>query len=224
MTKDIKQRGFTIIEVALVLAVAALIFLVVFLAVPALQRNQRDDARKRDVSNVVQAVVNAVANVNAQLAPGTAYDSVADCKTTAGCTGKEAATGNFKALFYDYLDSMSGNIDYITVANVPTNAQTQATLINLTGGTATSGNTKGADFMKTQCPNSVTAAAGTISSSTNCTENTKTTSPAINRIVVYTGAKCIGNTGVEISSARSAAIVVQVENGGNGKFYCSSAN
>jgi len=57
-----KQRGFTIIEVALVLAVAALIFLVVFLAVPALQRNQRDDARKRDVSNVVAAVTAINAN------------------------------------------------------------------------------------------------------------------------------------------------------------------
>ena len=70
MTKVSKQQGFTIIEVALVLAVAALIFLVVFLAVPALQRNQRDDARKRDVSNVVQAVVNAVANQNKQLIDG----------------------------------------------------------------------------------------------------------------------------------------------------------
>lgn len=50
------EKGFTIIEVALVLAIGALIFLVVFLAVPALQRNQRNDARKRDISNVVEAV------------------------------------------------------------------------------------------------------------------------------------------------------------------------
>ncbi|HPW47952.1 MAG TPA: prepilin-type N-terminal cleavage/methylation domain-containing protein, partial [Candidatus Saccharibacteria bacterium] len=33
------QKGFTIIEVLIVLAIAALILLIVFLAVPALQRN-----------------------------------------------------------------------------------------------------------------------------------------------------------------------------------------
>ncbi len=56
------QKGFTIIEVALVLAIGALIFLVVFLAVPALQRNQRNDAKKRDVSNVVEAIASYISN------------------------------------------------------------------------------------------------------------------------------------------------------------------
>ncbi len=69
-----KESGFTIIEVALVLAIAALIFLVVFLAVPALQRNQRDDARKRDVSSVVEAVTNRAANnAGTALTTGVAY-------------------------------------------------------------------------------------------------------------------------------------------------------
>lgn len=56
------EKGFTIIEVALVLAIGALIFLVVFLAVPALQRNQRNDARKRDISNIVEAIHDYNAN------------------------------------------------------------------------------------------------------------------------------------------------------------------
>ncbi|PLS80866.1 hypothetical protein CYG49_03830, partial [Candidatus Saccharibacteria bacterium] len=47
--KTSKQSGFTIIEVVLVLAIAALIFLIVFLAVPALQRGQRDTQRRSDV-------------------------------------------------------------------------------------------------------------------------------------------------------------------------------
>lgn len=51
-----KQQGFTIIEVVLVLAIAGLIFLVVFLAVPALQRSQRDTQRRQDVGRVVSAV------------------------------------------------------------------------------------------------------------------------------------------------------------------------
>ena len=48
-----KTNGFTIIEVVLVLAIAGLIFLVVFLALPALQKSQRDDAKRQDVAKVI---------------------------------------------------------------------------------------------------------------------------------------------------------------------------
>lgn len=51
-----KRKGFTIIEVVLVLAIAGLIFLMVFIALPALQRSQRDSARKSEASAVVGAV------------------------------------------------------------------------------------------------------------------------------------------------------------------------
>lgn len=47
-----EQRGFTIIEVVLVLAIAGLIFLMVFLALPALQRGQRDTQRREDLSRI----------------------------------------------------------------------------------------------------------------------------------------------------------------------------
>lgn len=55
-------RGFTIIEVVLVLAVAGLIFLMIFLALPALQRSQRDIARKSWSSNLIANLENARAN------------------------------------------------------------------------------------------------------------------------------------------------------------------
>ncbi|MFZ2560050.1 MAG: type II secretion system protein [Candidatus Nanoperiomorbaceae bacterium] len=50
------NNGFTIIEVALVLAIAGLIFLVVFIAWPALQNSQKDQARRQDVGKVVNAI------------------------------------------------------------------------------------------------------------------------------------------------------------------------
>ncbi len=50
------QKGFTIIEVLIVLAIAGLILLIVFLAVPALQRNSRNTAIKNDVQNVLGGV------------------------------------------------------------------------------------------------------------------------------------------------------------------------
>ena len=97
------QKGFTIIEVALVLAIGALIFLVVFLAVPALQRNQRNDARKRDISSVVDAVASYTGNNPGKIVTaGGAYKN-----------GKaDASTG-----FGKYLDTLSTNTDTVEVKN-----------------------------------------------------------------------------------------------------------
>ena len=95
------EKGFTIIEVALVLAIGALIFLVIFLAVPALQRNQRNDARKRDVSNVVEAVTNYNANHPTKaLGAGQVYNTNGPDKT------KDLGV---------YLDTLSTNIENVTV-------------------------------------------------------------------------------------------------------------
>ena len=48
--KTKRDEGFTIIEVLIVLAIAGLIMLIVFLAVPALQRNSRNTQRTNDAS------------------------------------------------------------------------------------------------------------------------------------------------------------------------------
>ena len=51
-----KNKGFTIIEVVLVLAIAGLIFLMVFVALPALQQSQRNTQRKNDLTRFMSAV------------------------------------------------------------------------------------------------------------------------------------------------------------------------
>ena len=51
-----QKPAFTIIEVVLVLAIAGLIFLMVVIALPALQRNQRDTQRKNDMGRVLTAL------------------------------------------------------------------------------------------------------------------------------------------------------------------------
>lgn len=56
------KEGFTIIEVVLVLAIAALIFLMVFIALPALQRSQRDTQRKNDLNRAITAINNYTTN------------------------------------------------------------------------------------------------------------------------------------------------------------------
>jgi prepilin-type N-terminal cleavage/methylation domain-containing protein len=56
------KKGFTIIEVVLVLAIAGLIFMMVFIALPALQRNQRDTQRKNDLSRLETALTQYTSN------------------------------------------------------------------------------------------------------------------------------------------------------------------
>lgn len=51
------KKGFTIIEVVLVLAIGGLIFLMVFIALPALQRSQRDTQRKDDLARFMSATI-----------------------------------------------------------------------------------------------------------------------------------------------------------------------
>lgn len=61
------KGGFTIIEVVLVLAIAGLIFLMVFLALPALQRSQRDSQRQRQLGDLTAAVQKYQQNNNGRL-------------------------------------------------------------------------------------------------------------------------------------------------------------
>jgi len=62
-----KSAGFTIIEVLIVLAIAGLILLIVFLAVPALQRNSRNTSIKSDVQNVLGGIAEFKAANNGQM-------------------------------------------------------------------------------------------------------------------------------------------------------------
>lgn len=73
-----KAQGFTIIEVLIVLAIAGLILLIVFLAVPALQRNSRNTSRRNDVAAVLGAV-QEFTNNNGSTLPADA--TAAQCNT-----------------------------------------------------------------------------------------------------------------------------------------------
>jgi prepilin-type N-terminal cleavage/methylation domain-containing protein len=55
-TNKHNQKGFTIIEVLIVLAVGGLIMLIVFQAIPNLQRSARNNQRKQDIASILEAV------------------------------------------------------------------------------------------------------------------------------------------------------------------------
>ncbi len=110
-----RKEGFTIIEVLIVLAIAGLILLVVFLAVPALQRNSRNTQRKNEISAVLGAV-NEWTNNNGGKLP------------TAVGTERADALANAKLSFY------SGNVSW---GSAGANSTTADTAVIVTGAACT---------------------------------------------------------------------------------------
>lgn len=133
-SKEESQRGFTIIEVMIVLAIAGLILLIVFLAIPALQRNGRNTQRKSDVSALLAAVSEYASNNNGSL-PNTCSGSNpvqlgaaasgsqakvnyynSNCVTSAPANGNVevlaafAATGPFNDKTHDYVVIVPGAV------------------------------------------------------------------------------------------------------------------
>lgn len=90
-------KGFTIIEVVLVLAIAGLIFLVVFLALPALQRSQRDTQRKSDLGKFMSQVTSFQSNNQGAL-PGTTAANwntfIGNYLTNSGQTFSDPSSGS----------------------------------------------------------------------------------------------------------------------------------
>ncbi|MFZ1458679.1 MAG: type II secretion system protein [Candidatus Saccharimonadales bacterium] len=80
-----RTKGFTIIEVVLVLAIAGLIFLMVFIALPALQKGQRDTQRRQDLSRFASQIAQYQANNKGSIPRGAA---AGDCTAAAGNVAK----------------------------------------------------------------------------------------------------------------------------------------
>lgn len=128
-------KGFTIIEVVLVLAIAGLIFLMVFIALPALQRSQRDTQRKDDLSRLQTAVTRYSSNNRGKLPSSfdsafinsylkTAGDTFTDPNGVDytiqtlpnGATGLSAYSSNAAPIIYD-IGGTCGDDGAVTVAS-----------------------------------------------------------------------------------------------------------
>ncbi|MBO4276332.1 type II secretion system protein [Candidatus Saccharibacteria bacterium] len=97
MKKGEIKHGFTIIEVVLVLAVAGLIFVMVFVALPALQRAQRDNSRRDDMMNFISKVKRYQTSNRGALPK---FDEVKDRNVEYSSGGNSDSWGGF---YHDYL-------------------------------------------------------------------------------------------------------------------------
>lgn len=96
------QKGFTIIEVMIVLAVASLIMLIVFLAIPALQRSGQNTQRTSDATKIAGAINECLSNRN---------NITTSCDTNAEIGLNAAGTAN---------SGTSGTLDIGSVSRLKT--------------------------------------------------------------------------------------------------------
>ncbi len=95
MYKKIKNnKGFTIIEVMIVLAIAALILIIVLLAVPALQRNSKNTTAKNDASTIASAMTDFEGQNDGRIptAPPTAFTTPPNLVVNSSVAGSTPVT------------------------------------------------------------------------------------------------------------------------------------
>ncbi|MCL5113119.1 MAG: type II secretion system GspH family protein [Patescibacteria group bacterium] len=128
-----KQKGFTIIEVMIVLAIAGLILLIVFLAVPALQRAQRNTGRKEDAGRFVTAFQDFISNSSGNL-PALTSSTTSDCNSIVTDAG---TLNQYKGL--SCVSSLNANnqiaIENNTTAQIPPAPQGGSDVLFVEGAT-----------------------------------------------------------------------------------------
>jgi prepilin-type N-terminal cleavage/methylation domain-containing protein len=108
--KSKDQKGFTIIEVLIVLAIAGLILLIVFLAVPALQRNSRNTQRKADIQALLGAASEFSAN-NSGAIPTVACGAANPRSLNTGtCAVPTGAAANFNIGYYTAVPTLVAGV------------------------------------------------------------------------------------------------------------------
>ena len=128
--KKSDNKGFTIIEVMIVLAIAGLIILIVLLAVPALQRNARNTAIKNDVSAIAGGI-STFESDNDGAVPAAANIVQTGSNLVIGQATQSQATAKVQSA------------DVISVGNKPTSAMTPGTIVIVKGQTcAAAGSTR----------------------------------------------------------------------------------
>lgn len=194
-----RKDGFTIIEVMIVLAIAGLIMLIVFLAVPALQRTARNTQRKDDASAIAAALANYIDNNGGTLPTGIG-NAVADTSTLV--IGSTAPACTLTGTAWS-CNTENAKLGYYTANTTGANV----TPLALQSGNVWMSTTYAGGGI-TIIPTSGTASATSISTNT---------------ISIITGWNCNGtNTGVSATAnSRTVAVLYVTETGsGNGSLQC----
>ena len=183
-----EKNGFTVIEIVLVLAIAGLVFLGAFIALPALWSSQRDAARKTNVMDFVSAVKTYQTNSNRGALPTSSFKSETFSWDIARSSTE---TGTWKAFIRDYIssdfqDPDKGSYNFTTVK-----------CLRKDGAEASTG-----EYCK----------YGTFGD-VNDPENTNINGDSEHMLYIIEHATCNGDLVIKTNSPRSIAVVQVLERG-----------
>jgi prepilin-type N-terminal cleavage/methylation domain-containing protein len=116
------SKGFTIVEVMIVLAIAGLILLIVFEAIPALTRGSRNNQRKQDATAILQTISQYQLNNSGNFPSSCGAGFASTCKTAS----------NTSVLYYAKLTYYDA-----TTNNVTIHAQTETSAAPLAAASST---------------------------------------------------------------------------------------
>ncbi len=148
MTNSKMKKGFTLIEIVIVLAIAALIMVVVFFAVSGAQRGQRNDARQQLASRTLAAMATVRGNNNGSL--------------SFGASGNDSIVAN-QASYLNGLNVGSTAYTIIAAPSKPAGGSTcdpSNTAVGQVGSTIVVGTDSGKDYAAV-CLEGATASGGT---------------------------------------------------------------
>jgi prepilin-type N-terminal cleavage/methylation domain-containing protein len=186
-----REEGFTIIEIMIVLAIAGLIMLIVFLAVPALQRTARNTTRKDDAAAIGAAISNFISDNNGTMPT--------ELSTSSAGNGLQLST---PATSYIGGGSYTGyNIEVAKLG-----FYTLTTPLNLENAATKDGNVYIDGPVTTPVTVEIVATGGAVNAATISTDT----------ITIIIGQDCTNTL-----SSRTAAIWYATETGsGNGTLQC----
>lgn len=160
-----KQEGFTIIEVLIVLAIAGLIMVMVFVAVPNLQRNQRNSGRRQDATHLLTAASNYITNNNGvPPAANTTNEQqiLGDGGPYANLTSLSAGAGTETNLTTNKLIILNGAQTLSTANLTSASAQAAAVVTRATCNTSTLGATSNGAGQEVAVVYTLEAGSGTV--------------------------------------------------------------
>jgi len=204
------KKGFTIIEVVLVLAIAGLIFMMVFIALPSLQRSQRDTQRSNDIARVQTALNQYQANNRGAIPKDGVYIKGHEQQLT----GNNAyATGSWGYFYDQYLIVNSGGSQDVFAD--PDGGFYSLWIQDCNPATKTAGTACAAKVQRATVTfdnQSLGALTDEKNAASNDSKNTQ--GEAGHSISVVTHATCNGETATYSTGARKVAILYKKEGGG----------
>lgn len=197
MKKLFKSSGFTIIEVVLVLAVAGLIFIVVFMTLPGMQISARDTTRKENISKLISELKGYQTNNRGALPSGT--DVVSGKKVENNeISYKNAASTTWNGFYREYLGRDFVDPDGYNYSLTPVNC-----------GAGDDEDCKDARITKL-ASSSFPYEIGHVDGNSSSLQY---------NILVVIGARCYGQKAVGTSNPRKVAVLYKLEGAGT---YCEN--